>query len=888
MDDYHHLALGTAKTKDSRFVRELPGEHLSIVRVLMVPGADPAEQAISELPRGKGPRPAVYCPFCGRLGKYSHTDNYDHFSHVSSDNECSPHELETVLHRRAKQLIRDQFVLARAAAHAITAQLQCSRCSTLYQKQLCKASSWDEEALERTLPDGLRPDLTILDQGLPIFIVEVCVTHAVPKEKTDLLRSHGHTGVEVDARTLFDHTGTAIWGYDKDLPSPRNTWGLETKPRLLNICPSCRVPSAPTDATALLVGAFSRQDPDAWRNVVEASGLPGEWRVALSISPGELVRNHTCYPEKLRDRTSIDASQITPKSLREKLFYGFKQEFGEDTLSYWASFEELANEPFKALAEEAAFFAADISGKTEQLSTSYGIRLKALKLAELAHTSTSRAESICRAQAWIGLALLRNSHRYGNTTLKKFTLNRWPGSMISCSSRKLFDRWVTQLNETKFIATLDIDGTTRIALHPLATKEYNITTELRSLRSKNRQRLHYIFQSHDKDLNAQQKAAVTAIARHTIAIVHGAAGTGKTRVIKGIVSTYRKLHWIILAPTGKAAERLRDVSAENRNCSAPITFAKLVSDKDVSDNYPSNRQYGVILDEVGFVSVEGFYSLLTVLKKLNVVRLVLAGDPKQLPSIGPGWVFGDLIRWARMKDQDLIAQVELTEVIRSNAELAVAANTVRAGGYPTSGTAVIITDPAPDLDAQVVEIVKDLHNQGSDSVQVLGATREVVRRINHVLQDRHNLNGRPLQSAPRLRIGDQVICTENYYGLERLFNGQQATIEAETEKEVELLSNGVQVMLPIEEIYRLDLGYALTIHKAQGSEWDSVVVLLPKTVSGFVKRPMIYTALTRSKRQAHFVATKETLTAAIKEEIYRDTALYFFLSRGIPSKSART
>lgn len=879
-DEYHPLALGTAKTKDSRFVRELPGEHLSIIRVLMSPGEDPPERAISELPRGRGPRPDVYCPFCGRLGKYSHTENYDHFSHVSSQDECSPHDLETVLHRRAKQLLHDEFARARVANYSIKIQTSCTRCNKTYIKGLCRRASWDREELERTLPGGLRPDLTILNEEAPVFIVEVCVTHSVPPEKDALLRAHGHIGVELTAGSLLTDAGIPSWTYDKALPLPQKSWGLETQPRRLNICPSCRIQNAPTEATAQLVSAMSRHDPEAWRKVIEASVLPGRWGLALLHAPGEFVRRHACDPEHLRDEGEINPSQLTPEALQKKLFSGFQQHFGEAALVYWSSFEELVNEPFKEIAKEAASLATDISGKTEHLSNSYGSRLQATKLAEIVHHSARSPDSNDRAQAWVGLALLRNSHRYGNTTMKRYALKYWPGNMINGVSNDLFERWITQLKAAKFVVLLDIDGTERIALRELALKEYSIFTELRYLWNKNKQRLHYTFQPRDQHLNAEQKAAIIASAQHPIAIIRGSAGTGKSRVIQAIVSTYKKLHWIILAPTGKAAERLRNVAVENKNCAAPITFAKLVSDKEIAAKYPSTRQYGVILDEAGFVSVEGFDSLLKVLKKLNVARLVLAGDPEQLPSIGPGWVFGDLIRWAKTNNQNFISQTELTVIVRSNSELAIAANQVRAGQYPTIGTSITRADPGKDLDAQAVAVVRTLQDQVSEDVQVLGATRKIVNRLNLTLQARHNLGGKPLQSAPGLRIGDQVICTENYYGLEKLFNGQKATVESETAKEVILSSNGAMITLPIGEVSRLDLGYALTIHKAQGSEWDSVVVLLPDDGSRFVSRPMIYTALTRSRKRVHFIATAETLSAAVREGIRRDTALYHFLNKG--------
>lgn len=874
----HPLALGVPKTNESPFVRELPGGRLSIFRVLLDPGSDPVDMEIRSLPRDHGNRPKVYCPFCGRLGKYSHTDNYFHFSHLTAQDECSPHDLETILHRRAKDLLLQQIEGARAARCSIRAQITCARCSGLFSKPMCRADSWDSEASERTLPSGLRPDITLFNAGAPVFLIEVYATHLVDVQKRAALTAAGFVGLEIDARSLFDDHGDPTYRYSDPLPLPRSTWNVELQPRSYNICKNCRRVSPETSTAAALVEAVARLDPTVWHSMVAASGFSSHWRTALLEAPGQTLVTHSVAPEKLRDKYAVPAHDLTPSIFLSRLFAGLSLHFG-DPAKHWSSIVELARAPFKPLIEHIERSAADISGHVESLSDDDDNLQDSMDLADFVHRAMRYENDEMRARAWMGFALLRNSYSYGNTNMNRARLLKWP--VVQGVSEADRERWIGRLEKENFIVTFSDESrrtaTKFVALRVLAEKEYLIVAHLKRLKA----RPIRLKAGQVDGLNREQTLAVKQVEANTISIVHGAAGTGKSRVIAGVIAAFPNVRWLLLAPTGKAAGRLRQLTAHLSNCSTPITYAKFVARDDT--HLEREQMHGVILDEAGFVSVEGFETVLRALNRHNIARLVLAGDHKQLPSIGPGDVLGDLIKWAQFRPREQVSRVELRKVMRSNDELAIAAHAVRQGKMPAFAGPVVLEEPAEDLMGQVISAVRSLED-GVERVQVIGRTRKLVEEMNAALQANHNRSGRPLNCNENLRIGDAVLCTENYYGEVTLLNGQQAEIVSESEEAVGLLSEGETLKLPVSEISRIALGYAFTIHKAQGSEWGSVVIVLPgpppiRTGSGYVKRPLIYTALTRSKHRVHIIAQEDTLCAAIQSDVFRKTSLWYFLGK---------
>lgn len=741
---------------------------------------------------------------------------------------------------------------------------------------------WNAEEAERQLPDGLRPDITMMSERTPIFLIELYATHLVEPEKRSRLEDLGIAGIEIDARHLFDEHGNQLWNCDRSLPLPINAWALERAPRSFNICPNCRKIPNERRTTANFVHRMSQADPEAWTSALAAGAITGPWLTALAQRPGDTLLELTDKPETLRDEAQIPAQEMSAEDLESKILAGLKRHYGVDAPDYWTKLADLGGDVFNPLASRVLELSADISGKTEQIDREVKLLERALKLAERIHHALGHGESESRALAWIGYGLLRNSSGYGNTCMIEQRILAWPGRDIQGLTPELLGAWIEQLVERRFVVRISDITPAMVALRSLAIREWGIVRELRVIRQRGAGKFRSTLSQERKRLNPLQSRAVEMVAASPITIVHGAAGTGKSRVIKGILKTLPQLDWILLAPTGKAAARLREESDGLPGCWRPMTFAKFISSQD-QDNEPApsdERLFGVILDEVGFASAEDFDKLLKSLNRLSVRRLVLLGDPRQLPSIGPGNVLGDLIKWARGQPEG-VAAIELKQVMRSSPELTLAARAVRFGQSPRFGGAVTRADPENNLKQQVLDAIRYLRSHGSETVQVIVRTRAWVHELNLAIQASDNSSGRPLTSAPHLRIKDRVICTENYYSQDfALLNGQQAEIIGETDAGIILLSGEERMCLPVSEAKRLMLGYAITVHKAQGSEWESAVIAFPSTAGkrGFqIKNALIYTALTRSKSRVHIISHHDTLDAAIREQDHRMTLLRHFL-----------
>lgn len=881
----HPLALGVEKFKESPFVRPLSGGRLSIVRVLLDSKDGPSESDIQDLPRESARRPSVYCPFCGREGKYSFTEKYRHFSHLSGQEDCVLRDLETALHRRAKSLLLEEIARARGLGRSLDAETTCTRCNKSYRKSMCKPGMWDSEEAERSLPDGLRPDISMFLASSPAFLIEVYVTHLVDPEKRKRLETLGIAGVEIDARHLFDEQGNQLWTCEQSLPLPINSWALERAPRRYNICPKCRAVPSSRKLAASVAACLSQADPDTWASVLVAGSISGAWLRGLEQRPREILLELTEVPERLRDDSQIPAHEMSADEIESKIFAGLRAHYGADALDYWENLADLAKNVFGPLAGRVFELSADISGKTEQIDAEIRHLGQALRLAERIHNALGDQDTQFRPAAWVGYGLLQNSSRYGNTCMKEERLLAWPGRDIHGLTPEILARWVDQLVEANCVVRISDMKPVTVALRSLAVRERGIVFELIDIFQRGKGKLRSTLSQEHRALNPLQRRAVEMVAASPITIVHGAAGTGKSRVIRGIVKTLPQLDWILLAPTGKAAARLREGADGQTGCWRPMTFAKFVVSQDNEPTPPDERVYGVILDEVGFASAEDFDKLLKSLNRLSVRRLVLLGDPKQLPSIGPGSVLGDLIKWARRRPKG-VAAIELTEVMRSTSQLTLAARDVRFGRSPAFVGAVTRADPEVDIKQQVLNAIRYLRDLGSETVQVIVRTRVLVHELNLALQSAQNSFGRALACASHLRIGDTVICTENYYGRDfALLNGQQAEIIGESNEEIVLISAEERICLPVSEVKRLMLGYVITVHKAQGSEWDSAVIVFPNTPGKKgvqIKNSLIYTALTRSRNGVHIISRQDTLDTAIQERDYRKTLLQHFLEKHWP------
>ena len=374
---------------------------------------------------------------------------------------------------------------------------------------------------------------------------------------------------------------------------------------------------------------------------------------------------------------------------------------------------------------------------------------------------------------------------------------------------------------------------------------------------------------------AQQRQAVALAAREGVLILTGGPGTGKTTTVRGIVALFQKMGLDILlaAPTGRAAKRMSELTGMEaqtvhrmlgmswNESTHQVTFTK-------SEKEPLEAD-AVIVDEMSMVDLSLFSALLRALRPGT--RLVLVGDADQLPSVGAGNVFSDLIRSGRGETvflREVFRQAEKSAIIRN-------AHAVNMGEPPqlTNNQGdffFLCRRDAERVVSTVVELCKTRlpDNMGvpSDQIQVLTPTRKGPSgtiRLNQYLQEALNPRApgkMEIQWGDRLfREGDRIMQTRNDYNVvwekpdgtigTGMFNGDVGKI-IQIDPSGEWLAVNFEDRIAtygVEMLNEVDLAYAQTVHKAQGSEYRAVVLAAMPAAQSLMVRGVLYTALTRAR-----------------------------------------
>ena len=392
------------------------------------------------------------------------------------------------------------------------------------------------------------------------------------------------------------------------------------------------------------------------------------------------------------------------------------------------------------------------------------------------------------------------------------------------------------------------------------------------------------FESSDCiELNAEQRMAVQLATEESFMLITGGAGVGKTTVLKALykVYDYAGLEVVQLALAGRAAKRMQETTS--RNSSTIASFLR--------SNKMLAGRYVVVVDEASMIDIVTMYRLVVSLG--SEVRIVMAGDPEQLMPIGPGLVLHALMRVPNFP------QIELKIVKRHGGAIAAAAASIRTGIWPNlpdDETAAIAFLPCLDAHTSmgtslIAETVLDLYRLDPTNTQVLCARRMGsggVKSINKLLQSAMTSHKKPLlvwsiqhnqMILTGFNLDDPVLCTRNMWEqglqngslgtiIEIADSNQQQSVEdcTETEPVLAWVLWDDQVRRPITEsmLDDLELGYAITVHKAQGSQWKRVIVIA--TQSRLFDRTLIYTAITRAQMQVLIVEDQVSAKLAVERE----------------------
>ncbi len=372
-----------------------------------------------------------------------------------------------------------------------------------------------------------------------------------------------------------------------------------------------------------------------------------------------------------------------------------------------------------------------------------------------------------------------------------------------------------------------------------------------------------------------QKQSIELALNNRILVITGGPGTGKTTILKGILSLYDELELetLLAAPTGRAAKRMSELTGREASTIHRLLGAKMAEDGETvvfskHEGDPLNCD-ALVLDECSMVDITLMSSLLKALKP--GCRLVLVGDADQLPSVGPGNVFSDIIR------SQTVPTVRLTEIFRQKGDSRIVRNAhmINRGEHPdfeantgdffrlrrlNGGTAV----------ETIVELcarrLPENMKIPSASIQVLSPTRKgetgtvnLNKRLQAALNPPSESKKEKLFGEAVFRVGDRVIQIKNNYDTiwktkggvsgAGVYNGDIGTI-AQIDSITETLTVDFEDKLAtysFEMLNELEHAWALTVHKSQGSEYRAVVLALSGDVQMLLTRGVLYTAVTRAK-----------------------------------------
>ena len=361
----------------------------------------------------------------------------------------------------------------------------------------------------------------------------------------------------------------------------------------------------------------------------------------------------------------------------------------------------------------------------------------------------------------------------------------------------------------------------------------------------------------DNPIDEAQQQAVRAVAEHGVSVLTGGPGTGKSRTIAAVAAMAADcgLRLALAAPTGRAARRLAELAG------APATTVhRLLGAQGGPGRWVFTRSEGepldaglVVLDEATMLDAELAAALVEACA--DGTRLLLAGDPAQLPSIGPGQVLADLI------ESGVVPVTELTRLYRQRdgGDIARLATAVRGGTLPRveSADREVVVVPVPDSRTathRVIQLVTDSIPRAlgipAADIQVITPVHQGpagTAELNRALKQQ--LNPGPGQHGG-FDPGDRVVAVASHPGFS---NGDTGTVTGPGDGSLLVEFPGGPVCVPGQLLGELRHGWALTVHRAQGSEWPAVVAVFPAEAAGMLRRPLVYTALTRAQRHLSVV-----------------------------------
>lgn len=583
-----------------------------------------------------------------------------------------------------------------------------------------------------------------------------------------------------------------------------------------------------------------------------------------------------------RKAMEISEQMEEKRELRQAMMY--LQKYGISLTLAGKIYSTYGMDTYRTLQENPYKLAEDVDGIGFKIAD------------EIAHRIGIHQDSDFRIRSGI-IYVLQQAAQEGHTYLPRPLLTARACELLGVDEDAVEKHYMDMAIDKKLVLKQTMDQV-QIYASAYYYMETNVAVMLRELNVKYDvsdaeidRRISQIEKNLDMELDEMQKVAVRESVHSGLLVITGGPGTGKTTTINMIIRYFESevMDICLAAPTGRAAKRM----SETTGYEARTIHRMLEVSGGMEDNagFERNEQNPletdvIIIDEVSMVDIGLMHSLLKAV--VAGTRLILVGDVNQLPSVGPGSVLKDII------DSHACNVVRLNHIFRqaSQSDIVVNAHKINRGEQ------VILDNKSMDFfflkryDANVIIsiciqlIQKKLPgyvNARPFDIQVLTPMRKGllgVERLNGILQQYLNP---PAPDKPErehgqsiFRVGDKVMQTKNNYQAEwqilsrygipveqglGIFNGDMGIVkEINTFAETVTVEyeEGKQVEYPFKQLDELELAYAITIHKAQGSEYPAVVIPLLSGPRMLMNRNLLYTAVTRARKCVTIVGDEKT------------------------------
>ena len=615
-------------------------------------------------------------------------------------------------------------------------------------------------------------------------------------------------------------------------------------------------------------------------------------------------------PERLAEVKGISerkareiAEQVEEKKdMRQAMIY--LQKYGISTTLAAKIYQYYGNGIYRVLEENPYQMADHISG--------VGFRTAD----EIAKRIGIHTDSDYRIRSGIFYTLLQGVNA-GHIFLDEELLARRAGQLLEVDLEHI-EKYLMDLSMERKVILKEADGVKRVYPSNYYYMEMNTAKMLHDLNvtydvseTGVLHRLAQIEENMDLPLDEKQREAVVEAVRHGVLVLTGGPGTGKTTTINAMIHYFESdgADILLAAPTGRAAKRMTETTGyEAQTVHRLLEVSGNPEDEEQKNGFSRNRDNPletdvIIVDEMSMVDLPLMHALLSAV--CVGTRLILVGDRNQLPSVGPGSVLKDIIA------SKCFPVVKLTRIFRQAGESDIVVNAHKIN----RGEPVILDNKSRDFfflkrqDANtIISVVLTLIqkklpnyvNAEPYDIQVLTPMRKGllgVERLNGILQEYLNppssSKAEKEHGDKKFREGDKVMQIRNNYQIEwevctkygmtvdkglGVFNGDMGIIrEINTYAETMTVEfdEHRQVSYSFQSLDELELAYAITIHKSQGSEYPAVVIPLLQGPRQLYNRNLIYTAVTRARKCVTLVGSEQVFADMIQNnnELNRNSSL---------------